>query len=149
MPGTFVLEPGGCGKGGKVTDPTLVFTLQLSVRVCCCSWEMGAHSPRAYPRISSAPPAAAWPRCRRGDAHIGAVAGRRGEHLEEGARWRPPPGGLADLAPWLGAANRRRLVPSLALTQVLKFVSERQVLMEWWSADGTIEWTRTWSHLGG
>ena len=77
------------------------------------------------------------------------VAGRRGEHLEEGARWRPPPGGLADLAPWLGAANRRRLVPPRSLTQVLKFVSERQVLMEWWSADGTIEWTRMWSHLGG
>lgn len=99
MPGTFVLEPGGCGKGGKVTDPTLVFTLQLSVRVCCCSWEMG-------------------------ETHILAPSPDDAENT-----WRKELGG--------------------GRHQVLKFVSERQVLMEWWSADGTIEWTRTWSHLGG
>ena len=33
--------------------------------------------------------------------------------------------------------------------QLEELAGERQELMEWWSADGTIEWTRTWSHLGG
>jgi hypothetical protein len=39
MPGTFALEPSH-GKGDSGPSHSLVFTLQISLRVCCVSWEM-------------------------------------------------------------------------------------------------------------
>lgn len=39
MPGTFALEPAH-GKGDSGSSHALVFTLQISVRVCCASLEM-------------------------------------------------------------------------------------------------------------
>lgn len=38
--------------------------------------------------------------------------------------------------------------PCVLRWQVLKFVSEREALLEGWGADGSIEWTRQWSRLG-
>jgi hypothetical protein len=39
MPGTFALEPVQV-KSNRGPSNALVFTLQISVRVCCASWEM-------------------------------------------------------------------------------------------------------------
>ena len=100
MPGTFVLEPGGCGKGGKVTDPTLVFTLQLSVRVCCCSWEMGAHSPRAYP------PALLRTACSR----VAALSQGRRTYWRRRRTTRRTPGGRSSVAAATRRAGRPRSV---------------------------------------
>jgi len=106
MPGMFQLEDspvrdkGGRGDGsaGKLHQ-TLVFTLQVSLRVCCISWEM--REVHTFEQPMEAEPNT-W--------HKDIGGGRR---------------------------------------EVLKFVSDHEALLEWWGADGQIEWTRQWSLLGG
>mmetsp|Transcript_37508 Transcript_37508/g.119336 ORF Transcript_37508/g.119336 Transcript_37508/m.119336 type:complete len:110 (+) Transcript_37508:291-620(+) len=97
MPGTLALEPAH-GKGDSGSSHALVFTLQISVRVCCASLEM--REVHVFQQRSGDEPNT-WHQTLRG--------GRR---------------------------------------EVLKFVSEREALLEGWGADGSIEWTRQWSRLG-
>ena len=120
VPGTFALEerPGG-------PTQTLVFTLQISLRVCCVSLEMNeVHTLEPSPEPNT------W--------HRDLGGGRREVRLLPRVRTTHA-GPTPNPYPCPTPGPRR---------QVLTFVSDFEALLEWWGADGRVESTRRWTHLG-